>query len=112
MVQTRTRSVSDTKALPTHGLGLFPSRSNSATSSGDHADLSAFSACLSNIVRAMAFLQVSRSSVPLPKFASLCGTFVGGRLNRHARFARYIATFVGQEMGSRQLRKGSKRRAL
>src|SRR3954471_7023472 len=65
MVQTRTRSVSDTKGLPPHGLGLFPSRSNSATSSGDHADLSDFSACLSNIVRAMAFLQVSRSSVPL-----------------------------------------------
>src|SRR3979409_396749 len=41
----------------------------------------------------------------------MCGTFVGGRLNRHASLARYIATLVGQEMGSRQLRKGSTGRA-
>src|SRR3979490_1504668 len=63
MVQTRTRSVSDTKALPTQGLGLFFSRSNSAASSGDHADLLEFSASLSNTVKPMAFLQVSRSEV-------------------------------------------------
>src|SRR5919201_2112991 len=58
IVHTRTRSLSETSALPTHGLGLFFSRSNSATSSGAHADVSAVSGCLSSIVRAMAFLRV------------------------------------------------------
>jgi len=58
MVHTRTRSLSDTSAFPTHGLGLFFSRSNSAAISGGHADFTELSGCLSNIVRAMAFLQV------------------------------------------------------
>src|SRR5258706_481539 len=58
MVHTRTRSLSDTSALPTQGLGLFFSRSNSAKISGGHGDFIAVSGCLSSIVRAMAFLQV------------------------------------------------------
>src|ERR1700745_3609830 len=57
MIQTRTRSVSDRSEVPTHGLGVLRSRSNSAAISAGHTDLSDFSACLSNMVRAMAFLR-------------------------------------------------------
>src|SRR4051794_5626945 len=57
MVQTRTRSVSDTSALPTHGLGFLVSRSNSAAISGGQAERSDISGCLSSIVRAMTILQ-------------------------------------------------------
>src|SRR6188472_1106347 len=83
MVHTRTRSVSDTSALPTQGLGLFFSRSNSARSSGAHADLLEVSACLSTIVRAMAFLQVSRLrslqilAVDLKFLTELAATMIG-----------------------------------
>src|SRR3974390_1395558 len=56
IIQTRTRSLSETSSLPTHGLGLRFSHSNSAAMSGGHADLSELSACLSAIVSAMAFL--------------------------------------------------------
>src|SRR5262249_61752555 len=52
-----TRSLSDARLLPTHGLGFFASRSNSAVKSVDQAPLSARTAALSVIVRAMAFLQ-------------------------------------------------------
>src|SRR5271165_4611256 len=58
IIHTRTRSLSETSSLPTHGLGFFFSRSNSAAMSGGHADLSEISACLSNIVSAMAFLLI------------------------------------------------------
>src|SRR5262249_11458493 len=56
IIHTRTRSLSDTRLLPTHGLGFFASRSNSAVKSADQALLSARTAALSVIVRAMAFL--------------------------------------------------------
>src|SRR6266852_6003892 len=59
IIHTRTRSLSETSSLPTHGLGFFCSRSNSAAISCGHADLSELSACLSNIVSAMAFLLVA-----------------------------------------------------
>ena len=58
IIHTRTRSLSDTSSLPTQGLGLFFSRSNSAAISGGHASFHDVSAGLSNIVRVMAFLQV------------------------------------------------------
>ena len=59
MIQTRTRSVSDTSVEPTQGLGFLRSRSNSAWISGGHAVFTELSACLSNIDRAMAFLRGS-----------------------------------------------------
>src|SRR5438132_1465586 len=39
IIHTRTRSLSETSSLPTHGSGFFCSRSNSASISGGHTDL-------------------------------------------------------------------------
>src|SRR2546428_13429225 len=57
IIQTRTRSLSETRVVPTHGLGALASRSNSAAISGGQALLSERTAALSIIVRDMAFLQ-------------------------------------------------------
>src|SRR5262249_31428266 len=83
IVHTRTRSLSDTSAFPTHGLGLFFSRSNSAAISGGHGDFTEVS-----------LLVQHRQGHGIPP-----------------SLARYIATFARQEMaGSSE--KASKRRAL
>ena len=42
IIQTRTRSLSETSSVPTHGLGLFFSRSNSAATSAGQADARTF----------------------------------------------------------------------
>src|SRR5712691_10525500 len=57
IIHTRTRSLSETRVVPTHGLGALASRSNSAAISGGQALLSERTAALSIIVRDMAFLQ-------------------------------------------------------
>jgi hypothetical protein len=57
MIQTRTRSLSDRRVVPTQPLLFCRSRSNSAAMAGGQADLSARSVDLSVIVRAIAFLQ-------------------------------------------------------
>src|SRR5689334_12090833 len=56
IIHTRVRSFSDKRCEPTHGFGFLPSRSNSATSSGDHCDLSLRSGALSSMVRVIDFL--------------------------------------------------------
>src|ERR1700730_18384727 len=57
MIQTRTRSLSETSVVPTQPLLFCRSRSNSAAIAGGHADLSARSVVLSSMVRAIAFLR-------------------------------------------------------
>src|SRR6266481_2886947 len=89
IIHTRTRSLSETSSLPTHGLGFFCSRSNSATISGGHADLSELSAALSNMVSAMAFLLAASLYSRFPR----CGN---GGIERIAR--------AGREAGRRSRR--------
>src|ERR1051326_6209926 len=57
IIHTRTRSSSDSKVEPTHGLWLRSSRSNSAAIEAGQADLSARSVDFSSMLRAMAFLR-------------------------------------------------------
>src|SRR5215475_14044021 len=59
MVQTRTRSFSETSSLPTQPLWFCASRSNSCRSALDHSVASLRAACLSVMDIAIGFLQGS-----------------------------------------------------
>src|SRR5262245_55797429 len=116
MIHTRTRSFSERSVEPTHGLGFWRSRSNSACSSADQAERSELSAFLSNMVRAMAFLLrrftgyiassgAARNGGGFGNFRTATGAG-GGRLDE--RPARGIAAAQAW-LGGRCLRAGRER---